>query len=289
MRKLIVILLFFKGSTTCFSQIDSLKRIENEIIDSLYIVEVQDKVEPDKVLHAEPLFIDLIRDLGARKGEKEWNLGFGITDNLDFDVYEMLVEYEFAPVDRLGLEIEVPVTIFARQKNGQSDRTPPDRIESLKVAGQWSFLVSQKYKTTLALGYINEFEFSDLKNFGSPLFTGNIYNPFFIMAKRLSSNWHSLIYTGPKIHQDFESKAWKSIYEINSNIHYMIPGTRNFLGLEANKAFNGSDFDMVLRPQMRVGVADNFLIGIVSGIPIERENQRMSMFFRLIWEPGHKR
>jgi hypothetical protein len=28
--------------------------------------------EPDKVLHAELLYIDLIRDLGARKGEKEW-------------------------------------------------------------------------------------------------------------------------------------------------------------------------------------------------------------------------
>ncbi|MGA1278641.1 MAG: hypothetical protein ACO30P_09510, partial [Candidatus Kapaibacteriota bacterium] len=40
--------------------------------DSTYIDEVEDKYPIDKVLHAEPLFIDLIRDLGARKGEKEW-------------------------------------------------------------------------------------------------------------------------------------------------------------------------------------------------------------------------
>ena len=42
------------------------------IRDTLYIYEVEDKFEgPDKVLHAEPLFIDLIRDLGARQGEAE--------------------------------------------------------------------------------------------------------------------------------------------------------------------------------------------------------------------------
>ena len=30
---------------------------------------------PDKVSHAEPLYLDLVRDLGARKGEKELNVG----------------------------------------------------------------------------------------------------------------------------------------------------------------------------------------------------------------------
>ncbi len=59
----------------------SLAQITNEMADSMYIAEVQDHHEPDKVLHAEPLFIDLIRDLGARKGEREWNIGFGMTDN----------------------------------------------------------------------------------------------------------------------------------------------------------------------------------------------------------------
>lgn len=46
---------------------------------------------------------------------------------------------------------------------------------------------------------------------------------------------------------------------------------------------------MVIRPQMRVGIADNFMVGIVGGIPVNRENQRFSMFTRLIWEPGHRR
>ena len=51
---------------TTFAQKETDKT--RNIRDSLYIQEVEEKQEPDKVLHAEPLFIDLIRDLGARKG-----------------------------------------------------------------------------------------------------------------------------------------------------------------------------------------------------------------------------
>jgi hypothetical protein len=45
---------------------------------------------------------------------------------------------------------------------------------------------------------------------------------------------------------------------------------------------------MTIRPQMRLGIADNLLIGIVGGIPVSRENERLSSFVRLIWEPAHK-
>ena len=51
---------------------------EKKLKDSLYIEDVENKRNPDKVLHAEPLYIDLIRDLGARKGEKEWNESLGL-------------------------------------------------------------------------------------------------------------------------------------------------------------------------------------------------------------------
>src|SRR5690606_32307540 len=78
---------------------------QNIKVDSLYIDEVENASEPTKVLHAEPLYIDLIRDLGARKGEKEWNLGLGITDKNKYDEYLALVEYEWAPLNRLGLEV----------------------------------------------------------------------------------------------------------------------------------------------------------------------------------------
>lgn len=278
-------ILYFAAKVVGAQDLDSL-RAANRELDSLYIVEVEHRSERVKVLHAEPLYIDLIRDLGARKGEREWNLGIGLTDNLRFDTYQALLEYEWAPVDRLGFEIEVPITLIAPYRNAKDDTVPSSRIESLKSAVQWSFFVSEALKTTLAAGFINELEFSDLKEFGNPLFKGNLYNPFLVAAKRWGNKYHTLIYTGPRFEQEFKSKSWHSAYDLNTSFHYMISGTRNFIGVEINKTWLNKEFDAVVRPQMRVGIAPNFLIGILGGVPINRENQRFSMFTRLIWEPG---
>lgn len=242
--------------------------------------------QPLKIEHAEPLYIDLIRDLGARKGEKEWNFGFGLTDNKKYDSYHALVEYEFAPANRLGVEFEVPFTYYASQKGGND--APSSRIESVKSAIQWTFLVSEKYRSSFALGYINEIILADIESYGKePFIGGNLFNPFLVVAKRLGSNFHSLIYTGPRIEKMFNDKEWKSNYELNTSFHFMVPQTRNFVGLEVNKEFAAKDFSMVARPQLRVSIADNMLIGIVTGIPIVSEGEKLSSFLRLIWEPGH--
>ena len=57
--------------------------------DSIYTEEI------DKVLHAGRLYINSIRDLGARKAEKESNIGFGIIDR-DENLNEcfFLIEYK---------------------------------------------------------------------------------------------------------------------------------------------------------------------------------------------------
>lgn len=91
------------------------------------------------------------------------------------------------------------------------------------------------------------------------------------------------------IAQHFNNNQFYISYEINSSFHYMISGTRNFIGVEFNKSASTSDFDMTIRPQMRLEIADNLLVGIVAGIPVSRENERFSSFIRLIWEPGHKK
>ncbi|MCD5968296.1 HAEPLYID family protein [Riemerella anatipestifer] len=254
--------------------------------DSLYIAEVEERKEPAKVLHAEPLYIDLIRDLGARKGEKEWNLGLGLTDKLNFDAYEALVEYEWAPIDRLGLEVELPFTFYSPTGN-ERVQAPSSKLNSFKLALQWSFLVNEEKATTMALGYINELEFSDFGRFGRPLIKGNVYNPFFVVAKRWGNNFHTLVYTGPMIEQNFITNKFHMVYDVHSSFHYMISGTRNFVGVEFNKTFDRGNFDMVMRPQMRLGISEQLMLGVVVGIPVSRENERLSSFLRLIWEPKH--
>ncbi|MFX1615421.1 phosphoribosylformylglycinamidine synthase [Riemerella anatipestifer] len=276
------IILFVLGLVSAISFSQS---INNEK-DSLYIAEVEDIKEPAKVLHAEPLYIDLIRDLGARKGEKEWNLGLGLTDKLNFDAYEALVEYEWAPIDRLGLEVELPFTFYSPTGN-EKVQAPSSKLNSLKLALQWSFLVNEEKATTMALGYINELEFSDFGRFGKPLIKGNVYNPFFVVAKRWGNNFHTLVYTGPMIEQNFITNKFHMVYDVHSSFHYMISGTRNFVGVEFNKTFDRGNFDMVMRPQMRLGISEQLMLGVVVGIPVSRENERLSSFLRLIWEPKH--
>lgn len=261
---------------------------KNEYSDSLYISEVEKSKKPAKVLHAEPLYIDLIRDLGARKGEKEWNVGLGLTDNNQYDQYTALVEYEWAPIDRLGLEVELPFSFY--YPTASHTNAPASKLNSLKLAAQYSFFVSEKSKTSMAIGYIHEFELTTFNRYKNhKLVEGNLYNPFFVAAKRLGNNFHTLLYTGPVIAHHFQNNTTHTSWQINTNLHYMISGTRNFVGIEFNKNADGKDFDMTIRPQMRVGITDHLLVGIVTGIPISRENERFSTFIRLIYEPPHKK
>lgn len=279
-------ILIFSFSVLCHAQEkDSLSHERK--LDLEYIHQVENpKNHLPKVLHAEPLYIDLIRDLGARKGEKEWNVGFGITDKNNYDKYEGLVEYEWAPIDRLGLEVEIPFSIYSR--NNDSFK-PDNAINSLKMAAQYTFLVNEEKSTSLALGYIHEFElntFNNMKN--ERFFTGNVFNPFFVAAKRWGNNFHTLLYTGPVIEQHFSDQSWHHTLQVNSNVHYMISGTRNFIGVEFNKEFYRNNFDMVIRPQMRLVVNNEIMLGIVTGIPVSKHNERFSSFLRLIYEPPHR-
>lgn len=116
-----------------------------------------------------------------------------------------------------------------------------------------------------------------------------MFNPFLIAARRWSRNFHTLIYTGPHIVQSPSHQGVRAEWQTNLNVHYMISGTRNFIGVEANQVSSPQSFGLVLRPQMRVGIADNLLVGIVTGIPLSgRQNERLSTFLRFIYEPEHR-
>ena len=139
----------------------------------------------------------------------------------------------------------------------------------------------------MAIGYIHEFKLSSFRAFSPPFFTGNTFNPFLIAAKRWGTHFHTLLYTGPSITHRYGQSDWKVSYEINSSFHYMIPGTRNFVGIEVNQQIEDGIASTVLRPQLRLGITQNLLIGILVGIPTLR-SEGMNAFVRLIWEPIHQ-
>lgn len=232
----------------------------------------ENKVLPDKVHHAEPLYNDLVRDLGARKGEKEFNVGADIKRMRSVDEYGYLMEYEFAPIDRLGLEVE---TDFMYSKSKMEHVKSSNELERLRLSSQYSFYVSKKQATTLAVGYTQLFNF---------VAGGTAFNPFFVAAKSWHTNWHTLIYTGPEIAYHYKSHTTKMNWQINTSFHYTLPQTDHFIGLEVNQEVARGLLETTLRPQVKLGLNDKLAIGMAVGFPIGGKGNSLSSFFRLIYQ-----
>ncbi|WP_333888758.1 HAEPLYID family protein [Sphingobacterium siyangense] len=226
----------------------------------------------DKVHHAEPLYNDLVRDLGARKGEKEFNVGADIKRTHSADEFGYLMEYEFAPIDRLGLEAE---TDFAYSKRRMTNVSSSNQLERLRLSSQYSFYVSKKHATTLAVGYTQIFNFVE---------GGTAFNPFFIAAKNWYNNWHALAYTGPELAYQYASSRMDMIWQINTSFHYTVPQTDHFIGVEVNQEISSAGIETVLHPQIKLGLSHKLAIGMAVGLPVSGHEKEISSFWRLIYQ-----
>lgn len=244
----------------------------------------QSNIKPDKVSHAEPLYADFVRDLGARKGEKELNAAVDFASFKNYNEQAFLVEYEFAPVNRLGLEAEADFSFFKRTH--PDSEIPDNKLECLRLSAQYSFFVSTRLKTTLAAGYTQIIKFIGFKNYGrSALVQGLAYNPFFIAAKRWGENFHTLVYTGPSFGQELSASKIAVSWQVNTSFFYGIPQTKHFIGVELNKEIGNGKFEMTVRPQVKVRISPKLGLGFVAGIPVNRSETGYSSFLRIIYEP----
>lgn len=230
-----------------------------------------------KVHHTEPLFYDLVRDLGARKGEKEINLGAEFRSTEKGKEYVYLAEYEFAPVDRLAFEAEAD---FAINKEMAFEQSKTEKeLEALRFSTQYSFFVSEKHKTTLAVGYTQI-----LGKFGSKRAQELIFNPFFVAARRWGKNIHSMVYTYPLVKKNIEEKHIETEWAVNTSLHYTLPHSNNFIGVEFNEVINHGKLESTVRPQVKVKVSNDLALGMVTGFPIHNHHEGFSSFVRLIYE-----
>lgn len=242
------------------------------------------QAQTDKVSHAEPLFFDLVRDLGARKGEKEINIGADFTKGARYNEQAYLIEYEFAPINRLGFEVEADVALFNKKGYYTSD-VPQNKWEGIRLSTQYSFFVSTKINTTLAVGYTQIMEFANFINYGkSDFLSGTTYNPYFIAAKRWGARFHTLIYISPLLQQDFESRSWSSKLQLNASVHYVFLRTNHFVGIEVNQEFSKGKMELMVRPQVKLKLTRKLAVGGVLGIPIHKTQAQFSTFLRVIYE-----
>lgn len=246
--------------------------------------------KPVKISHAEPLYIDLIRDLGARKGEKEINVGWIMEDQNTFITQSGFAEFEFSPVNRLGLEVEVPFRFSHTIRPDHTDEIiPKDKVEGVKMAAQYTFLVSPKNQLSAALGSIYEINLHSYATFRKTrsLVKGNTFNPFLIVAKKWGAV-NTLLYTGPSYYQQFNSEVREFNYQVNLSMHYVLPSS-NFIGVELNHETSGKQKITVIHPQIKVKIASGLAIGFATGIPVNVKTQSLSFLTRLIYEPGRKK
>jgi hypothetical protein len=160
------------------------------------------------------------------------------------------------------------------------------QVEGLKLAGMYTLRVDTARHWSTAVGYLHEVLFNESPSvlLRRPV-DGQVLNPFLVTARRWTDNWHTLLYTGPRFFRRSEGRWAPTAFEANWNVHYMVPGTRNFVGLELNQSVEGRRSNFLVRPQIRVSINDHFLIGIASGIPVNRDRERVGTFLRLIYEP----
>lgn len=249
----------------------------------------QVKIYP-KISHAEPLYVDLMRDLGARKGEAEVNFGLGVAAHKNFNEYNGFVEYEWAVANRLGMEVEVPFS-FTRRSADIPGEIPGNKISGIKLATQYTFLVDVRSQTSMAIGYLHEFELNYFNRLGNheSFFTGMEMNPIFIAAKKIKQ-LNLLLYTGPVFENSFEDHDFNVMGTVNTSFLYVLPNQRHFIGIENNMDFDKDEFHYVLRPQIKIAFQHNFAIGFVTGIPVSRhEGVGMEFTTRIIWEPARKK
>jgi hypothetical protein len=239
--------------------------------------------QPKKVSHAEPLYMDLVRDLGARKGEKEINVAGEFAKGKNYNKYGLLAEYEFAPINRLGLEVEGDFSFFKKKQNHLE--TPENKLECLRFSAQYTFFVSTKLKTSMAVGYTQIFEFDPPKDASKTnLISGTVYNPFFVAAKRWGDNFHTVLYTYPLFERNLYENSTEVNWEVNTSFLYTIPQTKHFVGVELNQEFTDGEYKITARPQVKAKVNENLAVGLVAGIPLSKSHEGFSTFIRLIHE-----
>jgi len=117
---------------------------------------------------------------------------------------------------------------------------------------------------------------------------GNAFHPFAVAAKRWGRSFHSMLIAGPEWELPVTGQLHKG-FNIDASIHYMIPGSRNLLGIEVNNEWQNGTVLSTLRPQIRLTLSQTVKVGFVASIPLTRATASSGFFIRLIYEPKRNR
>jgi hypothetical protein len=189
----------------------------------------------------EPLYFDLVRNLGSRRGEMEANV-IASTSFRRTGTIQWGPEIEYAPVRGLGFEVEVPFV------DGQ--------IEALKVGSQLtlaSFLARH-----LELGMIGSYA-RHVRERGLDGAIG------LVTGVRFSSHVQAMIITGPTVSWQESRTSFGA--SVNPSLFYQVSRPLTF-GIETGHRFEPEPRSYAL-PQVHVNPFDAFAMKLQVGAGAE--------------------
>lgn len=247
----------------------------------------QDSESEPKLKHADPVYEDLITELGAKKGTNELNLNFGYRNfKQNHHLVLSQLEIEYAPIDNLGFEITLPYTAYFTNPAADLQRRD-NRVEFLQWGSQYTFYSSLNQGLSLAISFQNtygkdeDYEPENTNGFN----VENIrYLPYLIAAKNWYDTWFLLFSGGSELNQDLSDNGVAFEHQLNTAFHYGFSENDHFVGIELNKSLEEGDFEMMIRPQLILEISDSFSLGSTIGIPLSIPETRWTAFLRLAYE-----
>ena len=212
------------------------------------VVVGQDKVIQETVSVPEPLMFDLVRGLGAKKGELEINAlaDFPLNNTSSRNV-EWAPEVEYAVFDNLAVELELPFENF--------------ELEAIKMAVQWTIGQSKSNKYIHGIQVISEFMLH--KNIVE-------FSALYVPGYRFNDTWSTLGLFGVMFEAGSDGADKKSTILLNASVFADL-NKHAVLGLELNntdttlQGLDDNEMSLLILPQMHYefdsGLAFQFGIG----------------------------
>lgn len=209
----------------------------------------------------EPMVFDLVRGLGARKGEVEANVlaGVPVSDAGDRPV-AWAPEVEWAFVDGMAIEFELPF------EDGD--------LEAYKAAAQFTIGVGAKKKFIHGVQVIAEsYDGKDRRE----------YSALYIPAVRFGKVWSGLAMIGLRADTGRDAEHDDSLLLFNPSV-YADLGLRSTVGLEVNvESEFGGDTSTRVVPQIHWEFVDAFMLQAGPAAVFHDGRTDYDVAFRIIW------
>ncbi|AUS04722.1 hypothetical protein C1A40_04185 [Tamlana carrageenivorans] len=225
----------------------------------------QDKVKPKAVDIPEPLMFDLVRGLGASKGELEINtLADFPMNHIDSRGVEWAPEIEYAVIDGLAFELEFPMHNF--------------ELEAIKVAAQYTLGQSKSNKFIHGIQVIGETMLNSRITELSMLY---------IPAYRFNKTWSAIGLFGVMIEMGADVPSKHHTILLNTSVFANL-NEHLVLGLELNntdtmqQGLDSNEMSLLVLPQMHYHIGHGYELQFGIGANFENSVAQASSVLRFI-------